>query len=185
MKFTDVRDIIQSSRPSDWNYVPCWGSDSGPSYRTKWEKMTGPNSTWELHHQEHDHIAAYKPDVGVTLAWGMPMYADNHPEMTPDWIDKFPLVDSVSYYFIDVFWNGSVIDRDLYTVMDSRTYLPLPNPIYNETAVGSTAARERYEVTHYQVALARLVNNLANHQDTDFDQALNRTGFALVDNISE
>ena len=186
MKYSDIRDSIQKSHPSDWNSIPCWGSGSGPSYRVEWDKMTGAGSEWELRLKEHSHIAAYKPDLGVTLAWGMPAYDDKHPEMKPDWLDKFPLVNSVEYFLIDTFWNGSVIDRDYYTVVDSQAYLPLPTPLFGEPGIGSADSQlERHEVTHYQVALTRLVNNLDNHQDSNFDRTLDRTGFVVVDGISE
>lgn len=180
MKFDDLRAMIQSSTPADWNGIHCWGSGAGPAYRVDWDKGNR-GKEWELYFREHSHVAAYKPDLGLSLAWGMPATFDEDREMKPDWIENFPLVDGVSYYLIDTFWNGAVVDRGYYAVVDAEAYVPLPSAVFGRDDNDGNPTLEHYEVNRYDVALARIANNLANHRDEDFDRVLSRTGFVVVD----
>jgi hypothetical protein len=184
VQFSDVRDLIQSSQPGDWNGIHCWGSGSGPTYRMGWDKGKRGDD-WELYFRQHSHVAAFKPDLSLTLAWGMEAHFDMKREMTPDWIENFPLVDGVSYYLLDTFWNGALVDRGYYAPVDAEAYVPLPSPVYGRDDDEGVPTLERYEVTRYDVALTRIVNVLANHRADDFDRVLSRTGFVIVDELSD
>lgn len=185
MKYDDLRATIEKSRPSDWNGIHCWGSGAGPAYREDWDKSTRGADNWQLHLRRHSHVAAYKADLGLTLAWGMEAHFDMKREMTPDWIKNFPLLDGVSYYLLDTFWNGSLVDRGMYASVDAEAYLPLPTPVYGRDNEEGVPTLERLEVTRYDVALTRVVNILANHRGDDFDRVLNQAGVVVVDELSE
>jgi hypothetical protein len=101
---------------------------------------------------------------------------------TPDWVESFPLVDAVDYFWADIFWNGSLVDRHgLVSVDQGRIYLPLPTPIFKQ--VEGETELDRYEVTRWHVAFARLVHYV-EHQE-DFDRSLERAGFHIVASLSD
>lgn len=180
MKYADLRAAIESSRPDDWNGIHCWGAGSGPAYRVDWDKSQGADD-WELYFRQHSHAAAFKPDLGLTLAWGMEASFDMQREMTPDWLENFPLVDGVTYYLLDTFWNGALVDRGYYTVVDAEAYIPLPSPIYGGDDAEGVPTLDRYEVTRFDVAVTRIVHILANHRAEDYDRVLDRAGFVVTD----
>lgn len=184
MKYDDLRAMIEKSHADDWNGIHCWGAGAGPTYRMGWDKGTRGDDKWELYFRQHSHVAAYKPDLGLSLAWGMEAHFDAKREMTPDWIENFPLVDGVSYYLLDTFWHGTLVDRGYYASVDAEAYVPLPSPVYGRDDDNGVPTLERYEVTRYDVALTRIVNVLANHRAEDFERVLNQTGFVVVDELS-
>ena len=181
MKLDELRSTIAQSSPDDWNGIHCWGAGSGPAFLADWDKGTRGNDTWQLYLRQHSHVAAFKEDLSLTLAWGMGAYFDNNRDMTPDWLNNFPLVDGVNYYLLDTFWNGTLVDRGYYASVDAEAYVPLPSPVYGPDGEDGTPTLRRLEVTRYDVAVTRIVNVLANHRADDFDRVLNQTGFVIVD----
>ncbi|MGW4186312.1 hypothetical protein ACWEK2_29600 [Streptomyces albidoflavus] len=179
MRLSEIHRIIDESSNEDWHHIPCWGADAGPSFRDAWDKSTRSDS-WELHHDSHSHVLVYKENVQLSISWGV--WRDRMAGMTPDYIEAFPLVDSVDYFWADVFWNGSLVDRHGLVALDQgRIYLPLPTPIYKH--VDGETELDRYEVTRWHTAFARLLHYV-EHQE-NFDYALKRAKFHVVDRVSD
>ena len=123
MTLAELMDRIINSSKEDWNSIACWGAGSGPSYRNKFEFY----STYEgeqavLHCVPYGMAASYKPDLSITLAWGLTVNED----FREPWANKFPDPKASSHY-VDVFFNNALVYRELYVVVDGgRTKLPIP-----------------------------------------------------------
>ena len=117
-----LHTIISSSR-SDWNTIVCWGTHSGPSYRDQFEFYQiyeGQHNV--LHSDSHGMVASYKPDLSITMAWGLT--ANRNFDET--WATNFPDPNASSHH-VDVFFNNALVYRDLFVSVDGgRAKLPLP-----------------------------------------------------------
>jgi hypothetical protein len=63
-------DRIVMSQPSDWNVI-----GGRPSYRDEFHQLQSGNRKW-LEIRSHYTVAAFMPDVSITLAWGLPVVDD-------------------------------------------------------------------------------------------------------------
>jgi len=172
MTFEQVLETVASSEVENWWTDSCWGANSGPSYRDHFE-------SWELYEgvkhilkvKSHSNVATYKPDVSITIAWGLESL-DNFRE---EWANKFPN-PRASSSFIDIFYNGALVFRDIYVEVDGgRARLPLPTIKWDD---------KQKKITELTVPLRRyrligLVDSLdhVSQYDSYFQQA----GFKVVD----
>ncbi|MEG9553386.1 hypothetical protein ACFYUM_35340 [Streptomyces fimicarius] len=178
MRLADIRSTIEQSASGDWHHIGCWGSGSGPSFHDKWERwgtLGGDElSKWALDLESHGNKLVNRENVALTIAWGITVSKG----MTPDW-NTFPDDRPVDYQVGDIFWNGTLVDRQLLVPVDGgRVILPVPTPIY-EKQEGKTIVA-RFEVTRFERAFARLLHNAEPGED--FDQYYNDAGFVTVDN---
>ena len=68
-------------------------------------------------------VAAYKPDVSITLAWGLEL----NNNFREEWANKFHDPRASSHY-VDIFFNNALVHREIYVIVDGgRAKLPLPN----------------------------------------------------------
>src|SRR5688500_4392308 len=82
MTLTELKTILTSSEREDWLKTGCWGAFSGPSYRDKLIENR-PN---EISIESHGEVAAFKPNLAVTMAWGL-HYLEDFRE---PWANAFP-----------------------------------------------------------------------------------------------
>jgi hypothetical protein len=109
-------DRIVMSQPSDWNVI-----GGRPSYSDEFHQLQSGNRKW-LEIRSHYTVAAFMPDVSITLAWGLPVVDD----FREPWANTFPNPHASSH-FLDVFYNGALVFRALYVNVDGgRASLPLP-----------------------------------------------------------
>lgn len=172
----EIRQMIEISTEADWNVT------HGPTYLNRWGYWTGPDGVWGLDHDEHMTRAAFIPDVNVTIAFGLAVQMPHRGGLDeaheqPEWA-KFP-DPTVDVDYIDVFWAGALVDRDLVVTVDGgRAVLPDPTPEY-EGELPENVKVIRWTVTRWEAALARVAHNL-EHEQLDFDDYLRRAGFTVV-----
>lgn len=142
MTFKDLLLTITKSSPSDWNVV----------HDVK--EMIGG----------HFSIATYKPDLSISMAWGIE-YRDRFDEpWTSNFSDK-----NASGDYLDLFYMGTLVDRTVLIFVDGgRAALPMP----------TTA--EDLTVSSGYAALARLVDNLQTRV-SQFDRYFKQAGLIEVD----
>lgn len=164
----EIRSTIQRSTAVDWEVLL-----AGPTYLDAFAMVSGPQP-WHVEHEEHTERAVYRPDVALGLAWGLPAMSRD-TALRFAWSEQFP--DSTVYLdFVDVLWNGMLVDRRQVAVIDGgRGTLPQARPLVVETGqtwpevVGETA-------TVYDVHVARLVHQLRGAHHGDFEDYLGRAG---------
>lgn len=180
MKLTEVHDLVILSSTEDWRVINCFDSASGPSYRDSWDKFEGQDG-WELVHGRHSMVATYRPDVALTIAWGLTTRIDQQPRRQPEWLQKFHSTKPVVGKFADVFWNGALIDRVEYETVDN-TYLPNAEPVYANSSAIDDAELTGYEVARFDYELVRLIHILSgNSVAANYEDDFERAGFTVVD----
>jgi hypothetical protein len=109
MTLRDLVTCIVWSSPGDWNKIR-----GHPSYRDKFtlhETSGGDRFGFQVQHP--DAVAAYKPDLSITMAWGL----DVNENFQEPWTQQFPNPNASSHY-VDVFYNGALVLRKQYVSVD-------------------------------------------------------------------
>lgn len=107
--------------------------------------------------------AVYMPNASITLAWGL----RHRDEFREDWTDLFP-DKSASSSWVDVFYNGALVYRDLYVAVDGgRASLPLP--------IG-----QALEVPAGKYRFFRTLDAI-EHATSQYETYIERAGFKIVD----
>lgn len=163
MTYDEIINIVAKSKLDDWNIVSCWGFGSGPSYKSKFLFY----DTWEtenkvLYEESHGMYGCYKPNVSISLAFGIQLNGDFREE----WANKFP-DPSASSHCIDIFFNNSLVDRFAYVVVDGgRAKLPI------------TSAVDNLLVDRTYANIIRLAD-LFESQPGNFEEYLKRAGIKI------
>jgi hypothetical protein len=162
----DLRTLINTiidSAPEDWHIIA-----DQPTYRDHlefYEVYEGQSNV--LHAAAHHSVAAYIPDVSVTMAWGLKWNQD----FKEDWCKQFP--DPKAHgCFLDVFFNNALVFRTAYVWVDGITF-PLPR----RTKDGDL------QVTERACKLMKIIDRmgLAPRPDYEsYESDLRRAGFTVV-----
>jgi len=157
MKLEELVEMVVRSCCRDWHTITTWGAGSGPSYRFQFESSSGVAGQ-HLAVDSHSMVAVFKEEVALTLAWGLV----SNEGFDEDWVHSFADKHATSS-FLDVFWGGSLVYRELYVTVDGgRVHLPLP-----DKHDGVLTAPESY------CALVKLIQDLEG-AGYDFDEYLER-----------
>jgi hypothetical protein len=171
VRFEDVIDRIAGSSLNDWWTISCWGAFSGPSYRDRlafYEVYEGDKNT--LHVESQPNVGVYKPDISITIAWGL--HSNN--DFKEAWANQFP-DPQASSSFLDVFYNNALIFRNTYVMVDGgRANLPLPR-VERDKEGNRTAA---LTVPRREHDLIRLVDSLTHK--SDFDRYFRQAGLTII-----
>jgi len=170
--------ICGTSSPDDWNVV------HGPTYEIGFaEVLHGPaseQSGYELHPIEHEGRAAFKLDLAITIAWGMPTdgWSDVGERRTfnEEWATKFPDPEASSH-FVDFFFEGALVARERYVSVDSRCDLPMPEREFE--GEGEETKVTGLWITPWQRDFFRVLNGLQT--SVNYDSYLSRAGFEIRD----
>jgi hypothetical protein len=165
---TDIRTMIRASSADDWE-VPL----VGPTYLNAFGMVSDASRQW-MEQSEHYHRAAYRPDVSLGLAWGLPAsHADDRQNFP--WSDRF-IDRAVDLDIVDVLWNGMLIDRrEIARVDGGRGTLPYARSMVIDS--GQTFPEVVGETTNpYDVHLARLTHVLGGGRLEDFEEHFRRSG---------
>ena len=124
MTFDEARERILDGTTALWNVVHCGHGHSGPSFRDRLTfDETDDEAPHVLHADSHHSVAVYKPDLFLSLAWGL----TQEPDWQEPWVKTFSDPHAKSA-FVDVFYCGALVWRDVYVVVDDgRGYLPIPS----------------------------------------------------------
>jgi len=170
MTLFDLINTFVNSAPSDWYSIGCWGHGSGPSYRnqfTFWNTYKGDSNI--LTHREHSNVASYKPDISITIAWGIDV-GDEDDRVEEGWARNNPDSNPGINHYLDFFYNDALVFRASYCVVDGgRCELPFPSFDPNG---GLVVARQ------YHDAIKKLSEITGN---TNFDVYFGRTGIEIVE----
>lgn len=130
MIYEDFINLIMNSTVAEWNIISCWGYGSGPSYKTKFEfydVYNGKDAV--LKEESHGMYAVYKPNISVSLAYGLTLNDD----FKEKWANSFPDPQASSHY-LDLFYINSFVDRIVYVSVDGgRAKLPIPKSVNDLT----------------------------------------------------
>lgn len=116
MKLEALISLILDSNPSDWSTI-----SSGPTFRDQLRDVSNNKDRWTEINSHHT-IAVYKPDISISLGFGM----DWKEKFDEPWAKKFPDPEASSE-LIDVYYYGALVYRDISIIVDGgRAYLPMP-----------------------------------------------------------
>jgi hypothetical protein len=171
MRYEEVRKLITGSSADNWTVIDVEGN----VYLDQLERVSSGGQRW-LEAASHVYLAIYQADVDLRLAWGMTIATGLSFE---GW--NFPN-PSIGRLLVDGFWRDSFVIRwPVLSVDGDRCYLPHPLPA---VAAGGTAAGQHFvlgsRVKASEVALARLLQQLAGREDREFDSYLRRTGAVVI-----
>jgi hypothetical protein len=131
MRLPELLELCANSSRADWNVIPCWGADSGPSYLDHFEPIVTHDEGFQLRHAEHSMRGSYIPDLDIGIGWGLDSRAffpsGDRSTYETDWTDRFD-DKSATVHLADFFYRGNFVHREHYLSVDGgRCYLPLPN----------------------------------------------------------
>jgi hypothetical protein len=114
----DMLALCAKSKAERWKVIPCSGPGTGPSFLDAW--VAGPDGE-PLLAGSHTVRAVYRPDMSLSLAWGLVA----HDPFVESWTEEFD--EPASSHYVDFFWNGALVERGLYVAVDGgRCKLPIP-----------------------------------------------------------
>jgi len=148
MTLDDLHRICVGSEPDDWRVI-----DRGPQLLLP-EAHSWINDDTGQHEQFESHLyrAAYKPNLSIGLAWGMP-YLDR---FEAPWANRFPN-PSASSHLLDILYNGMLVDRHPRIYVDgSRAGLPLPEMEH----IDDNATVTNLRITRWQYRFFALIDQL-------------------------
>lgn len=170
MKLDEIRKTVTTSAAADWETL-----GHGPTYLT-WPMDSSSGDAHWTEHAEPAHLAVYKADVSLRIAWGVEVDDDLKFEgiTFPD--------KAISRFTADAFWKGSLVARWYMLLVDGgRCYLPDVKGSLADTGDGPLD-REivGWTATASDTALAKLLNDLVSRADGEFDSYLKRSGIEVV-----
>lgn len=178
MKLEELRRAIRNSSKEDWHQLTCWGG-GGPSYLNSYTTWSGAEGCSGIEVDSHGNLAVYQDDVDLRLAWGLDRDSRDEKLHLP-WQDRFPN-PKVTASFVDVLWRGSLVDREVYWVVDGgRAYLPCGRDTYEnqDSADVTTWKWLTEEIAPWEYALIKLVHSFEHSED--FDQYFDRAGMTRL-----
>ena len=165
MEFEKLMSIIENSSVDEWNVITCWGFGSGPSYKSKFDfyEVRDGIKSGTLVEESHGMYACYRPDVSISLAFGL-LINDDFKE---EWANAFP-DKSASSHYVDIFFNNNLVERISYVNVDGgRAKLPIPKSI-NDLSV-----KKR------EYLIIKLIDNFES-SERNFESYFNRANLRLV-----
>ena len=166
MQLSNFLTTILSSNSTDWEVIA-----DGPTYLYDPEIWhTGSDQLLNITIKTHHSIAVYRQDISISLAWGL----ENHDSFNEDYATRFA-DSSASTAWLDLFYSGSLIKRELYVIVDGgRAFLPLADrKVEKDTykIIGWTVDQDRYK-------LIKLLNGIRSNA-YDFDSYFARSGIEI------
>jgi hypothetical protein len=183
VKFNDLRGVVQGSVANDWHKI----DSVGPTYRERWHTWTGYSdgeATNGLSVDSHYAHAVYKHDVNLSLTWGMdrswdPMSGRPDRDDSFDWSKGNP-DPSVGVFFADIFWGGTLVDREFLIHVDGgRGVVPLGTTRRKPGAsfTGRSPSDFYESCTMWERDFAELIDTLDG--GSEFDRYFGVTGYVI------
>lgn len=165
MDYEELRKTISESDASEWH----WINRQGPTYRNRFSSWSSPaNDTSGIDTDSHSSVAVYKPDIDLTIAYGMRESLHHNEKLNFEWSEAFADSKISEISIADVFWRGSLVDRVNFVYVDGgRCILPLGE------------GHQGLRITHYDYAVARLLDTFEG--PNYFQDYYNRVAFEVTD----
>jgi hypothetical protein len=166
MKLQDAYAILEKGNPDDWQYV------DGLTYGGFQQIIRVDASLIEV--ESHHFRAIYKPDIGLSLAWGYP----DQEQFSESWAEGF--ADSkASSHFLDLQWNGIIVKRwQRVTVDGGRCGLPVPRIDLDRTNPSRRGITAHW-ISGYTAKLFELVETLERGHTSQFYKYLGQAGIEV------
>lgn len=130
MTLTDLIDTFVHSSKKDWQQISTWGYGSGPSYKNQFQFSEVYNGIENiLRHREHSNVASYKPDLSITIAWGLST-GDENDVIDRPWAKNNPNPGPGKGHYLDFFYNNALVFRASYCSVDGGN-CEIPFPTYD------------------------------------------------------
>ena len=162
MELREILATVAASKVADWEIM------FRPTYRHRFkEVLKEDGEREELLIDEHVVAFSFKPNIAVTMAFGMVEQSafdlpDHHPYF----------MENARSLFLDIFSNGRLTHRETIISVDrQRCLLPLPRSWDNPMKVSAA-----------QFSLVRLVHALAG-PPTDYDEYFTNSGMVQDDSV--
>lgn len=177
MKLQDIRILVQNSTPEDWHRINTSGSD-GPSFhnRIRGEIINGDPNRLEVYADTHDYLFVNKNDVRLSIESGMNTEDDptQQYKQVYSWVHKSWDEETHGKFLIDIFWEGNLVDRIYYTIVDgARAMLPMPYYLL----VNFLELGDQPYVEPYDVNIVSLVHTLEDGDKAEFEHCFDQAGF--------
>lgn len=139
MKLEEIENLLLKSERADWSIIPCESFGNGPSYKNKliYSEVLD-DDTHVIQVDSHSNIAVFKPNVGITMAFGLVL----EEEVEFEWLDRFES-NSASSYFMDIFYHNALVHREKYLLVDGVECI-LPYPISDTKRMKPKVSLEQY-----------------------------------------
>jgi hypothetical protein len=174
-----IRNKIINSSRDDWNKITCWGHGSGPSYRNTFGSYRGQDGEIHTEVGGHANLAILIDDIDISIASGYdPDEADGDREL--DFSDFLPLLPDKTAHrmYADVFYGGSLVDRELLAVADGgRYYVPIPTTQYPNQKSPTDFSEPELHYSRWDIGFALVVQSF-EHADS-LDSVLGRMTYVL------
>ncbi len=124
----------------------------------------------------HDTRLVCIDDIDIAIEWGFP--ANDRDEEHHPWAQDANFPDpSVRTYLVDIFYRGSLVDREFVCSVDGgRAYLPAPAPRRVLGGPYKEGEPIAWRVSEWELAIARIVDG----DRPEFDSYLERAGIFVV-----
>lgn len=164
MRLDELQTTITNSHPAEWQRIKL----SGPTYRDRFGAWSSSaDGTSGIDHDSHAEVAVYRPDIDLTVAYGMPE-SQNENKLKFEWSANFPDSEIREISIADFFWRGSLVDRVNYVYVDGgRGIVPLGG------------GHQGLRITQYGLAVARLLSGIAEYDE--FDRYYSSVPYELQD----
>ena len=107
MRLDELQTTIANSHPDEWQRI----KSTGPTYRDRFSSRSSPaNNTSGIDHDSHVEVAVYRPDIDLTIAYGMSEGLHDH-NLKFAWSENFADSKVREISIVDIFWRGSLVDR--------------------------------------------------------------------------
>lgn len=172
MNLHELRAFIMARDVEDFHVI-----SSGPLFHSAFTVLF-PGGSKDGHLADvttHDTRLVCIDDVDVCIEWGFP--ANNRDEEHHPWaIDARFSDPDVRTYLVDVFYRGSLVDREYVCAVDGHRAI-LPAPSARRVIDGPFMENEpiAWRATQWETALARIVNGPRR----EFDRYLQRSGILV------
>lgn len=138
-------------------------------------RLIAGSSAFDWHHTSltterdlHPSCAAYRPNVAVGLAWGLPV-ADG---TAFDRSGGYPNARTGASY-IDVLYQGTLVERQMRIRVEGRGHLPLPTPKFSGHKITG------YSVTGWEFALVGLLHAI-EQTESDYGEHVDACGIRVI-----
>ncbi|MFT3912230.1 MAG: hypothetical protein QM737_22575 [Ferruginibacter sp.] len=144
MTLNELYELFINSNRNDWKVIPCWGANSGPSFKNKFGYQLHEGDANALQVKQFSNIAAYKNDLSISISWGLDVYdMEDMNRVNEPWAVGFPNPAPGTLKFLDFYYNDSLVNRLEYIVVDGgRCYMFHPRP---QAGGNGTYTRTQYE----------------------------------------
>lgn len=154
MNLNTIRQTIIDSSREDWNKITCWGYGSGPIYHYGLSSEHSDDHGIQTEVRSHAVLAVLIEDVDISIAWGYDpdeslwnLHRGGQRFDFSDFLPTFPDED-VSRMYVDIFYRGQLVDRELFVVADGgRYYVPIPRTTYPNKQGQVRSSSERPNTT--------------------------------------